>query len=230
MIQRTLASVAFSVAALALAMASAPAADVPPSRSIPSPRAPAYVPFFSWIGFYVGINAGYGLGKSNWTDTVTGATTGDFDISGGLAGVTVGYNMQLGSAIFGLEGDFDWSNIKGSTTILCAAGCETRNEWLGTVRGRLGYALDRFLPYLTAGAAFGSFKGTTGAGSFTETKVGWTVGGGLEYAFVNSWSVKLEYLYVDLVTANCNAACSGGNPFDVTFTTNLLRGGVNYKF
>ena len=69
-----------------------------------------------------------------------------------------------------------------------------------------------------------------GFGSFSETKVGWTVGGGLEYAFIDNWTAKLEYLYVDLGKATCNAACSGGNPFDVTFKTNIVRGGVNYKF
>jgi outer membrane immunogenic protein len=133
--------------------------------------------------------------------------------------------------VAGLAADIDWSNIKGSTTVNCVSRCETSNGWLGTARGRIGYAFDRFLPYFTGGAAFGEVKGSVlGFGSFSETKVGWTAGGGLEYAFVDNWTAKLEYLYVDLGKTNCNAACSGGNPFDVTFGTNVVRGGVNYKF
>ena len=120
--------------------------------------------------------------------------------------------------MFGLEGDIDWSNIKGSITTTCLGTCQTSNNWLGTARGRVGYAFDRFLPYLTAGAAFGDVKGSVaGVGSFSETKVGWAGGAGLEYAFIDNWSAKLEYLYVDLGKATCNATCSGGDPFDVTF-------------
>ena len=65
---------------------------------------------------------------------------------------------------------------------------------------------------------------------FKATKVGWTAGAGLEYAFIDHWSAKLEYLYVDLGKATCDAVCSGGDPFDVTFNTSIVRAGVNYKF
>jgi outer membrane immunogenic protein len=226
--RRLLASVGFA----ALVATSALAADVPPLRSMPPPRAPAFVPFFSWNGFYVGLNAGYGFGSSNWSNNVTAATTGDFDISGVLVGGTIGYNLQFGSAVFGIEADIDWTNIKGSIATNCIGTCETSSDWLGTVRGRIGYAFDRFLPYATAGAAFGDIKGSvaSGARSFSETNVGWTAGAGLEYAFISSWSAKVEYLYVDLGKATCDATCSGTNPFDVTFTTHIVRAGLNYKF
>jgi outer membrane immunogenic protein len=214
----------------AVAVTSVIAADMP-GRSLPMPRGPTYVPFFSWNGFYLGLNAGYGFGDSSWTDRVTQASTGNFKISGPMIGGTAGYNIQFGSAVFGVEGDLDWTNIKGSATTVCAGACETSNRWLGTARGRIGYAFDRFLPYFTGGAAFGDVKGTiAGVGSFSTTNIGWTLGGGLEYAFVNNWSAKLEYFYVDLGRAVCNTACSGGDPFDVTFKTNLVRAGVNYKF
>ena len=201
------------------------------ARSLPPPRAPAYVPFFTWNGFYVGINAGYGFGHSKWTDTVTQVSTGDFNVNGPMVGGTVGYNLQFGAFVFGLEGDIDWTNIKGSATTNCPSTCETSNTWLGTARGRIGYAFDRFLPYVTGGAAFGDVKGTLlGAGDFKQTKVGWTAGAGVEYAFIDNWSAKLEYLYVDLGKATCDATCSGGNPMTATFTSNVVRGGVNYKF
>jgi outer membrane immunogenic protein len=69
-----------------------------------------------------------------------------------------------------------------------------------------------------------------GIGSVSSTNVGWVAGGGLEYAFANNWSVKLECLFVDLGKDFCNAACSGGNPFDVEFRSHLIRGGLNFRF
>jgi len=218
------------VGVTALTAASAAFAADLPRRSLPPPRMPAYVPFFSWTGFYAGMNAGYGFGTSNWTDNLTGLSTGDFDINGALVGGTLGYNVQFGSAVFGLEADIDWSDMKGSTTTNCPGGCETKNTWLGTVRGRIGYAFDRFMPYVTGGGAFGQLQtDNPGIGGTTETKFGWTLGGGLEYAFLSNWSAKIEYLYVDLGTMQCpNAACI--ITADVTFKANVVRGGLNYKF
>jgi outer membrane immunogenic protein len=219
---------------LAAVMAEAAlAADAPPGRYMPPPRASAYVPFFSWSGVYFGLNAGYGFGQSSWRNSTTTATTGNFDISGALLGGTLGYNMQLDAWVFGIEGDIAWSNIKGSSnSAICFGSCETRNNWLGTARGRVGYAFDRFLPYLTGGAAFGDVKATATGGSFTRTQIGWTAGGGLEYAFFANWSAKLEYLYVDLGTAKCSttAGCGTASPFEASFTANVVRAGVNYKF
>lgn len=215
-------------ASLIVLSAAAQAADLG-SRELPPPRAPVLVPFFTWNGFYAGINVGYGFGHSKWTNTVTGVSTGNFNISGALVGGTAGYNLQLGGWVFGLEGDIAWSNIKGSTTTNCIGSCETSNRWLGTGRGRIGCAFDRFLPYATGGAAFGDIKAVSG-GSFSKTAVGWTAGGGFEYAFLHNWSAKLEYLYVDLGKATCGTGCSVGGPIDVTATTQIVRGGLNYKF
>jgi outer membrane immunogenic protein len=203
------------------------AADLPR----PAFKAPVFVaPFFSWTGFYVGINGGYGWGKSDWTNIL--GTTGDFNVKGGLVGGTLGYNLQTGSWVWGLETDLDFSTIKGTTTAaLCGAvGCETKNTWLGTARGRIGYAWDRWLPYITGGAAYGNVKMTPpGGASETDTRFGWTLGGGIEYAFLGSWSAKLEYLYADLGKAECSAAVCGVVT-DVEFRTNMVRGGLNYRF
>jgi outer membrane immunogenic protein len=103
--------------------------------------------------------------------------------------------------------------------------CETKNTWLGTVRGRLGYAIDRFMPYVTGGLAVGDIKNNiSGIGSASDTKAGWTVGGGLEYAFNGPWSAKVEYLYVDL---GRGGAIAGS---DAKFQTNIVRAGLNYRF
>jgi outer membrane immunogenic protein len=205
------------------------AADMPRPAYRPAYKAPMYIAPFSWSGFYVGINGGYGWGKSNWTNAA--GSTGDFNTKGGLVGGTLGYNLQTGVWVWGLEGDFDASWIKGTDTTICAApGCETRNRWLATARGRVGYASDRWLTFLTGGAAFGDIKMTPpGGASETKTKVGWTLGGGVEYAFAGPWSAKLEYLYVDLGKATCGAATCGLDT-QVTFKSNIVRIGVNYRF
>jgi outer membrane immunogenic protein len=205
------------------------AADLPR----PSYKAPIYsVPGYSWTGFYAGINGGYGFGKSDWSGA---GTTGSPSPKGALAGVTLGYNLQTGSWVWGIEGDADYSWVKGSATgtgACAGAGCETRNNWLATARGRLGYAgWDRWLPYITGGAAFGQVKMTpgVGGGSESKTRLGWTAGAGFEYAVMTNWTAKIEYLYADLGTSNCGAAACGTST-DVTFKENIVRLGLNYRF
>jgi outer membrane immunogenic protein len=218
-----------SVAVVVLGGVAVQAADIP--RPLPLPRAPVYVPFFTWTGFYAGINAGYAFGSSSWTDTLLGIGTGSFDANGAMVGGTLGYNWQIGSAVIGVEGDIDWSGVKGTTTVNCPLGCETKNTWFGTIRGRLGYAFDRFMPYFTAGGAFGDVQANTpGLAGSSDTKFGWVVGGGLEYAFLSNWSAKIEYLYADLGTMQCPAANCGLTPVDVTLKLNIVRAGLNFKF
>jgi len=212
-------------------VAAANAADLPRRQNtmpVKAPYAPAY---YNWTGFYLGINGGYGFGESNWSSAL--GSTGDFDTNGAVVGGTLGYNWQVGHAVFGLEGDLDWSDIKGSTSTaaFCAGGnCETRNNWLGTARGRIGYAFDRFMPYVTGGLAVGDIKATTPVGSTTETNAGWTAGGGVEAAIAGPWTAKVEYLYTDLGKGTCDAANCGGASADVGFRTNIVRGGINYRF
>jgi outer membrane immunogenic protein len=213
----------------AAAMATAAlAADLPR----PSYKAPVYSePGFSWTGFYVGLNGGYGFGTSSWSEPISGGTTGNFNVRGPLAGGTIGYNMQTGAWVWGVEGDFDYSWIKGTGNGACIGGCETRLTWLATGRGRIGYAWDRWLPFITGGAAYGDIKMTPPPNGTSESKgkLGWTAGVGVEYAFLGNWSAKFEYLYVDLGTTTCGAA-SCGSDIDVKFKTNLARLGVNYRF
>jgi len=199
------------------------AADLP--RPVYKAQPGVYVAPFSWTGFYLGINGGYGWGKTSWSNV--GGTTGDFNVNGGLIGGTAGYNLQTGNYVWGLEGDVDYTNIKG-TNVACGP-CETQNNWLGTGRARLGFALDRWLPFITGGAAFGNIKSNFAGGSDNKTKVGWTVGGGVEYAFLGPWSAKVEYLYADLGKATCGTTVCGIDT-DVAFKTNIVRAGVNYRF
>ncbi len=210
-----------SVGLLVLGVAAASAADIPRRQAMPA-NAPVYmVPPYNWTGGYIGINGGGGWGRSDFSAPLTTRT---FDLSGGLVGGTLGYNYQMGQAVFGLEGDIDWSNIRGSSS--CGiTSCTTRNNWLGTVRGRLGYAADRFMPYVTGGVAFGDIKtSVAGFGDSSTTKAGWTVGGGIEAAIAGPWTAKVEYLYVDL---GRGASILGS---DAKFNADIVRAGLNYRF
>jgi outer membrane immunogenic protein len=220
-----------SLAALAVVatMGSANAADMPRRHAAMPVKGPAYAAPYSWTGFYAGINAGGGWGSSTWS--IPGGTAGA-DLSGGVVGGTLGYNYQMGQTVLGLEGDLDWSNIRGSTStgICTGTSCETRNSWLATTRGRVGYAFDRVMPFITGGAAFGDIKATpAGGATTTTTKVGWTLGGGVEFAIAGPWTAKVEYLYADLGKGSCDPAVCGIST-DVSLTANIVRGGVNYRF
>ncbi|MGA3310345.1 MAG: outer membrane protein [Xanthobacteraceae bacterium] len=229
--------------ALALAAGGqALAADLPQPAPPPPPRAPAtYVPttapVYNWGGVYFGINGGYGFGKSNWTPTGA-ASIGAFNTSGFLVGGTLGANYQMGAFVLGVEGDIDWANLDGksstaycSTILLGATSCETKSNWLGTARARVGYAFDRILLYGTGGGAFGNLQaGMTGGNFSSATEYGWTAGAGIEAAFAQNWTAKIEYLYVDFGNATCNGACGIGIPTTVSLTESLVRAGINYKF
>jgi iron complex outermembrane receptor protein len=200
-------------------------------------------PVTDWTGIYLGLNAGYSFGGSDWTDSVTGGSTGSFGTSGFVGGGTLGANYQIGSLVFGVEGDGDWADASGfgtfTATNLCAGGCLTTNTWLSTVRGRAGYAFDRFFAYGTAGVAFGDVRANFSNGAISgATKTGWTAGAGIEVALDRHWSAKAEYLFVDLGNGSCSADCAianaNGPPLisnvAVRFDESVVRGGVNYRF
>jgi len=207
---------------LAMGVFSASAADLP--AQMPT-KAPAYVApmAYNWTGFYLGLNGGGGFGRSEFNGTLP---SGGFDTSGGLFGGTIGYNWQNGPLVWGLEGDIDWSGIKGSGTCGGVTTCDVRNDYLATIRGRLGYAIDRWMPYITGGAAIGNVKTSiAGVGDTNNTKGGWTIGAGIEASIAGPWTAKVEYLYVDL--GDADTAFAGTN---ASFTTNIVRGGINYRF
>lgn len=204
----------------------AAAADLPPSTPAPYYKSPAvYTPLaYTWSGLYIGINGGGAWGSSTWT------STGSFTTTGGFVGGTIGYNYQMDQAVLGIEGDIDWADINGSTSSGCPANCKTNDNWLGTVRARLGFAADRFMPYVTGGLAGGDIQASRpGFAGGSVTNAGWTAGGGIEFALPGHWSAEAEYLYVDLGNFSCGISC-GATSQTVSFTANLFRGGINYRF
>jgi len=182
---------------------SAMAADLPARME---PVAPvAYVPAFSWTGFYVGGELGWMQSNPRYT---TGAlllgapfaVTSSSDKNGLAYGFLAGYNYQVGQLVLGVEGDFQgWTVGEIRYTAVTGDVLTARSKWGGTIRGRLGYAVDRALLYVTGGAAFVSSETsipTTGISiGGGDTRAGWTVGAGLDYAFTNNWFTGVEYRY-----------------------------------
>ncbi len=218
-------SLAAGLGFLALAASiPATAADLP--RGMPYKAPVAYAPAYNWTGFYLGINGGGAFGNSDWNGLGVSNSPG-----GGMIGVTAGYNWQaMGSPyVFGIEGDVDWTNVSDST-VCGGSTCETKNSWFGTVRGRVGYSWDRWLPYVTGGVAFGDVKANlSGFAGSSDTNAGWTIGVGVEGVIANNWTAKLEYLYADIGDTTCSAAACG-TATNVDLKMNIVRAGLNYRF
>lgn len=207
-----------SVAALGIVAAGAASAADLPSRKGPV-EAPIYVPAFTWTGFYVGANAGYAWGNVN-ADGI--ANIGDID--GFVGGGQVGYNYQMGQFVLGLEADIQGADLSSGNNLF---GARVKTDYFGTVRARVGFAYDRFLPYITGGWAYGNVKtDIVGFGSSDNSHTGgWAVGGGLEYAFTNNLIGGVEYLYVDLGEKRIfNTGTKVGTDFSV------VRARLSYKF
>jgi iron complex outermembrane recepter protein len=224
-----------------LAFANAPPAIV--SKSPAPDWTASSSPVVNWTGIYLGLNAGFSFGTSNWSDSVTGNSSGNFGTSGFIFGGTLGANYQVGSLVFGVEADGDWADASGFGTFtaspLCTGGCLTTSSWLSTVRGRAGYAFDRFLVYGTGGAAFGNVRANFSNDPVTSSiEAGWALGAGVEVAFARNWSAKAEYLFVNLADGSCTTNCaiadaSGTSVIpnvSVKFNESIVRGGINYRF
>ncbi|MBI4724566.1 MAG: porin family protein [Rhodomicrobium sp.] len=170
-------------------------------------------------------------------------------MSASTGGVQVGYNWQHGHFVLGVEADLQGAAIKGSKSFDllweddASAHAQSKLDWFGTVRGRLGYAFDRTLVYFTGGFAFGEVKDTLnvsiwddfGSDSKKGTRTGYVLGGGLEHKIDPSWSIKAEYQYIDL--GSDKLAVEGGDgecswasaTFKADHSYNTVRVGLNYR-
>ena len=166
---------------------------------------------YSWAGPYLGGNIGYEWGSIGGNGAKPGGVAG---------GVQAGYLWQSGNIAYGLEGDIQISGAEDRF-----ASYKFSNPWFGTLRGRVGYAVNNVLVYATGGLAFGELRAQTPFGSESHTNTGWTLGAGAEVGIYQNWTAKIEYLYVDL----------SGSRFTTTGQTNdynfgMIRLGVNYHF
>ena len=244
-------------ALLVIASGSAMAADL--SRpSAPAPvytKAPMIAPF-SWTGIYIGGDVGYGYAQSTGTVAdpagIFASVPYSFNVNGPLAGGFIGGNYQMGQLVVGAEADWQWANLTGNSgSVPGFGGALTASSTVksyGSARGRLGYAVDHWLFFGTAGWAWGtwstSYGPTAGAvvatDNATSTK-GWTAGAGIEYGFAAGWSGFLEYDYLgfgsDVATLKCTAAAAGCGPggsnaigISIRENYHLVKSGVNFRF
>jgi outer membrane immunogenic protein len=219
-----------------LAAAQSLAADLP--RAAPAPyRAPlaAPVPVFSWTGFYVGGNVGYGFARANADVTVGGVTTrvDSENLRGAVGGGQAGFNWQTGPLVLGIEGDLQWSGQKAVFTLGGITQTDRINTF-GTVRARAGVAVDRVLVYGTGGWAYGTWRTDltvpgVGTGNYSISRSAWAAGAGAEVAFTDHLTAKLEYLYLDTGRIN-DATTLPGVTFTNRLKDNVVRVGVNYLF
>jgi outer membrane immunogenic protein len=183
------------------ALAVGPAAQAADSLSDPGLSA------YDWTGAYAGIHGGGGRSRVSWTYVPSGSDA-SHNGSGAFGGVQLGYNWQTGGFVFGGEADIAYGNINGSTPCPNPAfSCRSDVNWLGSVRGRVGYAFSNVLIYGTGGLGLGGVRIETvlpggsvppsggPANGERRTLAGWTAGAGAEVAFSSNWSVKAEYLY-----------------------------------
>ncbi|HWZ41068.1 MAG TPA: hypothetical protein VNY08_22475 [Bradyrhizobium sp.] len=228
----------------------ASAADFP---VMPAKAALPVPVIFSWTGCYIGVEGGGNWGRSEQvarSGAFAGSTiTGKFDLNGGIAGGTVGCNVQLSNFVIGAENDFSWTNKRGSVNDLLpfntATVSETREKWIDTFRGRFGYAVDRFMVYGTAGVAFAGTEARVSNpalfGTVVDSKdrTGWVAGVGGEWA---AWSgpwgdltFKLEYLHAGFDSkqyVNPPVTIGGATIVtrDVHLSDDMVRAGMNVKF
>jgi outer membrane immunogenic protein len=219
-----------ALAGLVAGAGAASAADLP-ARTAPIAPAPVFqaVPVFTWTGFYVGVNAGYGWHNSDDNSifvppgtfvTAPGATGvvsfADDSGDGFVGGGQVGYNFQFGSFVAGVEADLHWADLGGGNgaafvpagfpATYVPAGAAGGLDWFGTVRARLGFAFDRALVYATGGFAYGGADDNNGFNGLVnnndDVRTGWALGGGVEYAFTQNLTLGVEGLWVNLEGEN----------------------------
>jgi outer membrane immunogenic protein len=222
-----LATAAGSVAA---ASGGAQAADLAYKAAVAPP------PAASWEGWYIGLHAGAAWQQghangSSYTTTLTQTSSTSF-----IGGGQVGYNWQHGNFVYGWESDISGLTNQGSTSTGASGKSLTQKiKWLSTVRGRAGLAVGDTMAYVTAGIAFGQVSNTLDFGPFnccskseSKTRVGWTVGGGVEHMITRNWTAGLEALFVDLGRSTVTVT-----PFKTTTFSNqavIGRLKLNYKW
>jgi outer membrane immunogenic protein len=236
MMRKLLGAVSLSAAILGVWFGSASAADMEVKAPPPPPP-----PVYSWTGFYFGGHIGGDWDNDRFHFVPAGTSTSN-SASSVFGGGQVGYNYQISRWVLGLEGDGSWTNLSsGAPCPNPFFTCSHSIDWLASLRGRVGYlATDQSLFYVTGGAGFSEINHTAlppgvapfiFTGFFSNTSVGYTVGGGWEYAFAKHWSVRVEYLYYGFGTSTAPpGTLSAANSTRVTNNINTVDVGVNYHF
>jgi outer membrane immunogenic protein len=195
-------------------------------------------PPFSWTGLYVGTHAGLVTGETTDGVGLGGPLNADYALSGALYGGQVGYQWQGGVVVLGVEAGWSGTSIHASSPCAGAAECHRDVDWLASVVGRVGIAVDRWLLYAMGGTTWASVDTAIGSGgvpllSGSETHIGWIAGVGFEHAFTDRLSTRIEYAHIDLGTQSADLTPAGGGPAVAVDKVNVrmdtLRLGVNLK-
>jgi outer membrane immunogenic protein len=218
------------------AMGAASAADMAvKARPMPAP-------IYSWTGFYIGVNGGYGWGRTTENDNLAGTMT-THNPSGGLAGGQIGYNWQMAAWVFGLEADGDWANIRGAAPCPNPAfNCTSNTRDLASFRGRIGYAVGPALFYGTGGLGYANTHYATltfatnaaapgSTGLYNTDRWGYALGAGIEYGFTPNWTAKVEYMHYgfDASTAPIGTLAPAA-PIVLGLRIDTIKAGLNYRF
>jgi outer membrane immunogenic protein len=194
---------------------------------------------FSWTGFYLGGNIGGARATSTLSDNLSNVSL-DRDQKGFIGGVQIGYNYQVGSLVLGVEWDFDWTSLdaSGVVTIPGLGGAlqgSVDTEWIATLAGRIGLALDRTLVYVKVGGGWVRSEAsvtqlTTGSTlTASHTNGGWLVGAGFEYAFAPNWTAKFEYEFLGLADKTFPGFV-GTRALELEHDVQQVKVGINFKF
>jgi outer membrane immunogenic protein len=222
------------------------AADMPVKAPPPAPA-----PVWSWTGFYVGANVGYGWSQKTFVNNFSppiGAVDATPNPSGVVGGLQAGYNFQINSLLLGIEGNFDWSGAKSSVScfpLLAPQTCTADPRWVAAITGRIGEIFGQSLFYVRGGAAWvhDSYSNLALAGApspalpgllfvANETRAGWVIGGGIEYMFLPNWSAKIEYNYYGFPDKSVSFSDGSGDSFTELIKQNMqtVTVGINYHF
>ncbi|MBL8564127.1 MAG: porin family protein [Hyphomicrobiaceae bacterium] len=226
---------AISLVGLAAATAPASAGDLFGRGAAGSIKDDYYdPPKFSWTGFYIGAHAGLAVGDTQGGENLGPIFATDFEMNGAMYGAHVGYNYQMNNLVVGIEGTFDGTEIDGNTTCVFVLNCQREVNWVATIVGRLGYAMDRSMIYGFGGVSFADVDTTVSiAGvpilSGGETHTGWVAGIGFSYAISNNVIARIEYAHMDFGSESHNLL-PAGIPDDVSADIDTIRLGVSFKF
>ena len=194
---------------------------------------------FSWTGFYIGGSAGLATGDTRGDLGFGGVLNTDYSLNGALYGGQVGYNYQRGATVFGVEASFSGADIQGNTACVIVLNCRRDIDWVASVVGRVGLAMNRSLFYGMAGVAWADVNTHVSVVGVpllngSDTHVGWIAGLGFEHAFTDRISTRIEYAHIDLGNENQNLTIAGGGgglsiPDKVDVRLDTIRLGVNIK-
>lgn len=189
-----------------------------------------------WSGFYAGVFGGFGTSRTTLADPAGVGGSLDLTASGGLAGATLGYNLQWNQAVLGLEGQLGAASLNTGKVAVFGGSLASRIDWLTSLRARAGISIDQMLVFATAGysAAGVTTEGSSALGNKSDNATfgGYTAGGGVEVAVSDTVTVKGEYQYFDLGLRNDGGAISG-NPaqsLDIHPAASLITFGINLRF